>query len=415
MAAVARGRPGVPNPGSSGSAGSPTVLRPVPGVTPEMVAQYRPLTPGFAARIARRILEEVAAFSDDPRVQEALSRATRSAVELFVDALAGAPAEGRSVGAFYRRLGRREAEAGRGLDALRAAHHVATQEATVELRRFAAELDLDAASAARVTEVLHAYLERLFNEAFHGYLEAREERLHDRGVARRQLMDTLLSGRWSSSVEELAARAGWPTPDSIVVAVARVPEGKPIGREADRAALTCVRKGYLTIVGESQMMEAVIADRAARFESPVAVGWPVTVEEVHLARRWAMRALRLAAEGLIQVPEDHLLRCADHRAALCIHADPELRRRADLDALRPLLVEKGRRRVDLAETLLVALQTRQGAPGIAAHLKVHHRTVRARTRRLEELFGDRLQDRTRAVDLLTALESALPRWRQEIG
>lgn len=395
--------------------GPRTVLRPVPGVTAEMVAQYRPLAPAFAARIARRILEDVEAFSDDPRVQEALVRATRSGVELFVDALAGAPAEGRSVDTFYQWLGRREAEAGRGLDALRAAHHVATQESSVEVRRFAGELGLGSEIAVRITELLHAYLERLFNEAFRGYLKAQEERLHDRGVARRQLMGVLLSGESSGSVEAAAARAGWPVPDSIVVAVTRVPEGKPVGREADRGALTCVRKGHLTIVGESQMMEAGIADRAARFESPVAVSWPVTVDEVHLARRWAMRALRLAAEGLIQVPEDHLLHCADHRAALCIHADPELRRRADLDALRPLLAEKGRRRVDLAETLLVALQTRQGAPVIAAHLKVHHRTVRARTRRLEELFGDRLQDRTRAVDLLTALESALPRWRQEIG
>ncbi|WUV13187.1 helix-turn-helix domain-containing protein [Amycolatopsis sp. NBC_01488] len=78
--------------------------------------------------------------------------------------------------------------------------------------------------------------------------------------------------------------------------------------------------------------------------------------------------------------------------------------------LTPLAGLSGRRREQLAETLLALVQTRGSAPELGRLLDLHPQTIRARLKKLGELFGARLADPGERLRLELALlaERALP-------
>lgn len=388
-------------------------LRHIPGVTPELVATYRPHAPGLVARITGRILREVAGFAGDANFHDVIAEAIGSAVTLFVDALAGAPVHGKSVDAYYRWLGRVEAEAGHDLDAMRAAHHIATQECWNEVRSVTRKLGLPADTAAQIGDVLHAYQTRLFEQAVRGFAQARQEQRAAHDGVRGDLLALLLAGAEPDELAALACQGNWPLPESVAVAMTHASDRAVAAVANAKGALAGVQGGRLVVVVDASQMECIAQQLAPHSETPIAVSWGVPPAEAHHAARWAARALHLASQGIIATPCDGILWCIDHRADLCLHADPVLRRCTDEDLLAPLLGETDKRRADLAETMLVWLQTREGAPGLAERLHVHQQTVRHRLKRLKELFGDQLNDPSKTVGLLTALESATRRWRRD--
>jgi DNA-binding PucR family transcriptional regulator len=73
--------------------------------------------------------------------------------------------------------------------------------------------------------------------------------------------------------------------------------------------------------------------------------------------------------------------------------------------LAPLAELRPPQRERLTETLLVWLETVHDANAAAARLFVHPQTIRYRVRRLEQLFGDRLQDPDARLDLELALRA----------
>lgn len=391
------------------------IVAQLPAVTPELVAAYRPQAASLSARITARIQLEVSAFAlvDDPRIHQVISEAITSAVDLFVDALAGAPSRGTKVEEFYRGLGRAEALGGHDLDGMRAAHHIATQESWEDLRRATAELGQPADVIGQLGDALLAYQTRLLEQAVLGFMEVRTNAHRAREDARAGLVAALLSGVGEAQVERTAARCSWPVPERIVVASTRAdPQAISIAGSTHQA-LAGVQHGRLILIADPQTIERLARSIGRIGGSPVAVSWAVLPQQTRHAARWADRALHLAAQHIIPVPAHGIVWCRDHQANLCLHADPTLRRHADEHLLAPLLVEKPSRRVALADTMLLWLQTRQSAPALSQALGVHEQTIRNRLRYVKKLFGDRLADPTEISGLLTALESATPRWRDE--
>lgn len=109
-----------------------------------------------------------------------------------------------------------------------------------------------------------------------------------------------------------------------------------------------------------------------------------------------------------------MLHCTEHTEALVLLQPEELIDDLALRCLAPLRhcgPTHGRR---LAETLLAWLETRGGAPEVAARLGVHPQTVRYRLRQIRELWGDEIDDPDRRFELELVLRARRLRgsWRE---
>lgn len=378
----------------------------VPELSSEWVLTYRPHAAALTDRIVTRVCREVAAFAafPTPAVRQVVTQAVRAAVDLFVDVLADRPSEARRVFDLFRDLGQMQQAGGTGLDALRAAHHVATQEAWDEIRHHAGDLPGDVTT--RLVGALFVFQRQLLDQATFGWLATRggtAQRLD----ARDRLVTALLSG--DSDLATLAADAGWDVPSEVVVAAHR--PGPDLA--VDRAlVLTTHRDDVVLIVGRPEDVESAIAS-AGVATGPVALSWPVAVTDAKHAVRWSSRLLDLVEDGTVLAGPDDVVRCCDHQRLLWLAADPALARRACEDLLRPLLETSGRHRVVLAQTLRLWLQTRGSAVALADALDVHAQTVRTRLKQLRQLFGTQLDDPETVSSLLVALESAAPRWNRD--
>ncbi len=106
-----------------------------------------------------------------------------------------------------------------------------------------------------------------------------------------------------------------------------------------------------------------------------------------------------------QLPSGAVLHCTEHTEALVLLPPAELIEDLARRRLAPLLhcgPTQGRR---LAETLLAWLETRGGAPEVAARLGVHPQTVRYRLRQIRELWGDEVDDPDRRFELELVLRA----------
>ena len=128
-----------------------------------------------------------------------------------------------------------------------------------------------------------------------------------------------------------------------------------------------------------------------------------------LARSSYDRAARTAAMVAADRTHDDPVDSEDHLAQLIVLADPEalddLRGRAlaPLNGLRPATRER------LEETLRSWLLHQGRRDAVAAELHVHAQTVRYRMGQVRELYGDRLDDPARVLDLLLALSGGASR------
>ncbi|MGH3349580.1 MAG: helix-turn-helix domain-containing protein [Nocardioides sp.] len=386
-------------------------LSPPPNpIARELVVACRPRSRVLSRRIAGRICHEVAAFSD-PRVHDVIEEALCETVALFIDAMAGAPVRGAAVADIYQRLGSLEGRAGHNLDAMRAAHHIATQESWREMSKIAGELELPLAAVSYLAEALMDYQHQLLEHAMRGFAEPvppTDPRL--------PLYAALVGDARTPDLPVLAGRAGWAVTERVAVAVMPAgPVPADLGLPTEHLLIGQGEDGAMIVIGPSPELHHRARAVVAATGRPVAVTWEVLLGDTHHAVRWGLRALALLTEQVIRPSEDGIVWCAAHQSELCLHADPMLRRFADEQLLAPLLEETPKRRLALAETMLVWLRTRPSAPVVADHLMVHEQTVRHRLKRIKELFGDRLSDPSETVGLLAALESTTPRWRRDLA
>ncbi|MDQ1105102.1 hypothetical protein QE364_003045 [Nocardioides zeae] len=395
-----------------------------------LTSAVRSVAPELALEIADEIQAKVASYAGHPegRRHQLIEGAVAAAIEHLMAVAEGRPFANARVDDLFRQMGHGEAWEEGDLDATQAAFRVATQDAWRHLRDLARTHGLSAHALGVLGDRMFAYLDHLVEQTRIGYDVARRRLEADRGRARRRLLDALLRGVDGEALRSLASAAQWRVPERLVVlglehrevtvadeqsAVLRqqVREVLAAGGVLDRVLVRPDGSGLVLLAPAPEVDEVVevLEPLLEQTGHRVGLGWPVGPAELRDALRWVRKMLTLAGSGI--VPDGPLLRCAEHRTQIWLHAEPLLRQGLVQDLLSPLLAETPNSREILSETLLAWLESRDSAPAIAARLGVHAQTVRYRWKRINELFGEDLHDPEFVVSLTMVLKASVPLWK----
>ncbi|MFE6158465.1 helix-turn-helix domain-containing protein [Streptomyces sp. NPDC056486] len=417
-------------------------------VPPVLVRQFAELALDEVPALAQDILREIRA--EYPGLPVVLDESgepmaligIRRALEGFVQQIASA--EGRPCYPLevFQEFGRGEGLHGRSLDSLQAIYRLGVRLAWRRLAEIGQQIEIPPPAMYELAESGFEYLDGLVDQSVRGYAEAAARQAGERLRLQRKLMELLLAERRGdsgsgtsadsdsgsgagagshsasrrpgarSALDERAARVGWQLPERVAVGV--------LLRPAREAVAPAVGQGVLLDM-ETEQPRMVVPDPEAAGRPELlrrtmagwsgAIGPPVPLADAAKSLRWAEAAVRLMERGLL--PSGEVLHCTEHTEALVLLQPEELIEDLARRCLAPLAhcgPAHGRR---LAETLLAWLETRGGAPEVAARLGVHPQTVRYRLRQIRELWGDEVDDPDRRFELELVLRAR--RLRGELG
>ncbi|WP_410568143.1 helix-turn-helix domain-containing protein [Amycolatopsis sp. cmx-4-61] len=378
----------------------------------ELGDAVRPRIPKIARACVDAIAAEIpdysASFRDGPARAAAIELARRG-IERDVDRV-GTPAlwqADRLAG--FRGHGRDAFHNGLSREAVQAAVRVSSRVTWRWIADIAREAGLSADVLYGAAEGMFADVETSMAAVAEGY-SAAEAAVSGTGERHRRLLRALLGGRTPAEVDGLIAASGLPVPERVAAVAFRalpgapefppglLPEHVPADPAGDPpAALTPAPDvDLIDLTGLPPGWTAAVGPLVPPAEAP---------ESFRIARR----AADLAARGLLDVPGP-VIWCRDHLTTLLLFADEFLVGRLASTTLEPLAGLPGRRREQLAETLLALVRTRGSAPELGRLLDLHPQTIRARLKKLGELFGEKLDDPGERLRLELALlaERALP-------
>ncbi|MEU0793708.1 helix-turn-helix domain-containing protein [Amycolatopsis sp. NPDC005961] len=378
----------------------------------ELGDAVRPRIPEIARAcvdgIAAEIPEYSAAFGRGPTRTAAIEQARRG-IERDIDRV-GTPAMYQADRlAEFRGHGREAFHSGLSREAVQAAVRVSSRVTWRWIADVARDAGLSGDVLYGAAEGMFADVETSMAAVAEGY-SAAEAAMSGTGERHRRLLRALIGGRTPAEVDGLVAASGLPAPSHVAAVAFRAlpgapefppgllpehvpadPSGNPPAAltpapDTDLAGLASLPAGWMAAVGP-------LVNPAAAPES----------------FRVARRALDLASRGLLDAPGP-VVWCRDHLTTLLLLADEFLVAQLASTTLEPLSELSGRRREQLAETLLALVQTRGSAPELGRLLELHPQTIRARLKKLGELFGARLEDPGERLRLELALlaERALP-------
>ncbi|WP_455354019.1 PucR family transcriptional regulator [Streptomyces sp. SYSU K217416] len=331
----------------------------------------------------------------------------RRALEDFVDHLVEEDRpNGRRLEVFQE-FGRGEVLQGRSLDSLQAIYRLGVRLAWRRLAEIGQQVEIPPPAMYELVESGFEYLDGLVAQSVRGYAEAAARQAGERLRLQRRLITLMLSEHRTDPTDALAEHAesiGWPLPERVAVGVLLRPAPESVAPAVGQDVL-------LDMEYEQPRMVVPEPDAAGRPELlrramtgwSGAIGPPVPLAEAAKSLHWAWAAVRLMQRGLL--PAGQVLHCTEHTEALVLLPPEELiedlarRCLAPLDRCAPA---HGRR---LVETLLAWLETRGGAPEVAARLGVHPQTVRYRLRQIRELLGDEVDDPDRRFELELVLRA----------
>ncbi|WP_327327508.1 helix-turn-helix domain-containing protein [Streptomyces sp. NBC_01210] len=332
----------------------------------------------------------------------------RRALEDFVDHLVVEEdrPHGRQLEVFQE-FGRGEVLHGRSLDSLQAIYRLGVRLAWRRLAEIGQQVEIPPPAMYELVESGFEYLDGLVAQSVRGYVEAAAREAGERLRLQQRLISLLLSEHRTKPADALAEHAeriGWPLPEQVAVGVLLRPAPESVAPAVGQDVL-------LDMEYEQPRMVVPEPDAAGRPEllERAMTGWsgamgpPVPLADAAKSLHWACAAVRLMERGLL--PAGQVLQCTEHTEALVLLPPEELiedlarRCLAPLDQCAPAHSRR------LVETLLAWLETRGGAPEVAARLGVHPQTVRYRLRQIRALLGDEVDDPDRRFKLELVLRA----------
>jgi PucR C-terminal helix-turn-helix domain/GGDEF-like domain len=393
-------------PGADASASNaPWTAAPLPR---EVVDAVRP--------VAGRLVEEIvnAVGAENPVYAEALGGpegvgirlGIEQAVESFLEAIERGERPRAATSEVWRRLGEAEFQAGRSLDALRAAWRTGTRAAWRGAADLGNEAGVPTEMVIALAEAIFVYTDELGTEVVEGYLRIQTDEAGERERRRRRLAALLVDpdGHDPETIERAAELARWTLPHAL--AVLALPGDSPgeVLRRLDVDVLSGAdQHGSFLVLADPDGPGRAAALRRAVGKATAVLGPTVSPRDAHRSLRWARKALKLAGDGAIGGAS--LIYAREHLASMILLSDRELADELVAERLGPLLELPGPERERLLETLRAWLEHLRHTPGIAAELHVHPQTVRYRLGRLRELLGDALETPDGRFELQAALRA----------
>ena len=378
---------------------------------PEVIGALEAVLPRMAQRTVDAIIAEVPAYTDpfSGQMGQNIENAVQTSLAAFLrlvtsvdDSDPGVQMSPAIDGAYE--LGRGEARNGRSMDALLAAYRVGARVAWRELSATAVSAGLPATTIARFAELVFAYIDELSASSVSGHADesATEGRVRQRYLD--LLTAQLLAGDPPEVLRSSAERANWPVPQTLTAIL--LPASSARGLTALLSSEVLQANEGLPELDPAESWSAVLVPDVHGDRRPVLIsvlGGRGAV--VGPARPWllargsfgrAVRARHLLSDAGCVDTDEHLVE-------IVLGADPEavadLRRRAlePLADLRPATAQR------LTETLRSWLLHQGQRDAVAADLFVHAQTVRYRMNQLRDLYGERLADPRKILELTVAL------------
>ncbi|MEU8676122.1 helix-turn-helix domain-containing protein [Streptomyces sp. NPDC048560] len=328
--------------------------------------------------------------------------AIRHSLELFVEQMTTGSDRPRALPEMFQEFGRGEVTQGRSLDSLQEIYRLGVRLSWRRMAAIGQQVDIPPAAMYELAETAFEYLDVIVAQSVRGYAEAVARQAGERLRLQRLLVDLLLAEHRTDPSALLADRAagiGWQLPERVAVAVLLRPTEDAVAPAVGDEVLLDMEAEQPRLVvpnpespGRAELLHRAMANWSG------AIGPSVPLAEAHTSLRWAEAAVGMIEQNLL--PQGRLLHCAEHVEALVLLPAREL-----LDDLaRRRLAQLGgtggpAHAHRLAETLLAWLETRGGAPEVAARLGVHPQTVRYRLRQLREVWGDDLDDPDRRFEM----------------
>ncbi len=317
------------------------------------------------------------------------------AIRAFLDGLERGEHPTAETGEMWRRLGEAEFQAGRSLDALRAAFRIGTRAAWRGAAELASGAGIPTQLVISLAEAIFVYTDGLAAEVVEGYLRMQSDQAGELERRRRRLATLLLDPGVPADAEALARAselARWPIPAELaVLAVAGHSPGEAVRRLSVPALVGGDIEGaYLVVPDPDGPGRARELSRAVE-GLQAALGPTVAPRAAERSLRWARLVLSLARDGVLADAGERPTRVDLHLGTAILLQDEALARELVRRRLAPLEALPEAERERLLDTLAAWLDFQRHTPAIAAALHVHPQTVRYRIAKLRELLGDGLE------------------------
>jgi hypothetical protein len=376
----------------------PALEADVPALLADVAEELRDVSPEYAAVLAERDGEVVAAAVAAMRRLVEQARDTRPVPSGTADA------EARAVQVLFETVGRRQWQAGYALPTLLSAFQAGARVAWRHVSSTALATGVDPERLAALAAAVFQLTDQLSSASAAGFVAEQEEAGLVQQRLRDELVQLLLSDRSDSgAVRRAAGQARWPVPELATVVLAAPDE------EAGRSALARLEPAGLRFRTPTWQGVVIAASDSPAWRERmvrllggggVVVGPLVPPTNLPLGARIASVALDLRLQGVLA---DDPVFVVDHMGSLIVHREPRMLEALRRRRLAPLEQASPGIRPALQETLRAWLVHMGDTGRVAAELQVHPQTVRYRLGRLRELFGDALDDPGVRLELLLAL------------
>jgi hypothetical protein len=379
-----------------------------PAIAATVADQLRPVLPAVVEEMVAEIHASVAEYArhGDGPYSRAVRRGAQEAASQFVERIADPGAPWDQAADVFRRLGRAEAGEGRSLEALQSALRAGARVALRWLTEVSRWMDAPLETLGLLAEALFVFLDEIADWSADGYAQAQAQVAGDVQRRRRRLVGLLLAEPEAAAeaVSEMARLARWRQPRlvSVVVLAGHHPPGGRISALPGEVLQDLDHAPPVLVVpdpygpGRRDMLERGL--RGFRG----AVGPPTAPREAAKSLRWAREALGLAEQGVFG--DYSIVHCDDHLTDMVLRRGGDLLDRLEARRLAPLKNMAPARQDMLAQTLLAWLETGKSS-SVASRLFIHPQTARYRLHKLQDLFGDQLDNPDARFELALVLRA----------